>query len=176
MSKPLIGLSKNATRWLSPRTGFPQNGLRECFARLALMSSVKHAPCGPVFLPDPPGSGLAIPRAGTAPRFRLSGLPFRKGALNERGDWICNYNGDKCQGECLLCGDYFPVATGLLCNSCKCSLGACVHKDRRVRFTSPKPTFDPCLRPASEGPFEPAKKCTPSASRSSMACRAESFK
>ena len=27
---------------------------------------------------------MANPRAGTAPRFRLSGLPFRKGALNER--------------------------------------------------------------------------------------------
>ena len=26
-----------------------------------------------------------IRRAGTAPRFRLSGLPFRKGALCERG-------------------------------------------------------------------------------------------
>jgi hypothetical protein len=34
--------------------------------------------------PEPPGSGLAYPPAGTAPRFRLSGLPFRKGALNER--------------------------------------------------------------------------------------------
>jgi len=41
--------------------------------------------------PEPPGSGLAIPRAGTAPRFRLSGLPFRKGALHERGgQYICN--------------------------------------------------------------------------------------
>jgi hypothetical protein len=28
---------------------------------------------------------MAYPRAGTAPRFRLSGLPFRKGTLNERG-------------------------------------------------------------------------------------------
>ena len=37
--------------------------------------------------PEPPGSGLAYPRAGTAPRFRLSGLPFRKGALNARGGW-----------------------------------------------------------------------------------------
>ena len=35
--------------------------------------------------PGPPGSGLAYPRAGTAPRVRLSGLPFRKGALNKRG-------------------------------------------------------------------------------------------
>jgi hypothetical protein len=38
-----------------------------------------------IFHPGPPGSGLAYPRAGTAPRFRLSGLPFWKGALTERG-------------------------------------------------------------------------------------------
>jgi hypothetical protein len=53
----------------------------ECFARLA-----KHAPCGPVLLPVDRGpraarERMAYPRAGTAPRFRLSGLPFRKGAL-----------------------------------------------------------------------------------------------
>jgi hypothetical protein len=77
-------------RWLSPRTGFPADGLRECFARLALLSAVKHAPCRPVFLPADRGpraarERMAYPRAGTAPRFRLSGLPFRKGALHERG-------------------------------------------------------------------------------------------
>ena len=49
-------------RWLSPRTGFPENGPHRCFARLALLSSVKHAPCRPVFLPveagepGPPGT------------------------------------------------------------------------------------------------------------------------
>ena len=78
-------------RWLSPRTGFPEDGLRESFARLALLPSVKHAPCGPVLLPVDRGpraarERMAYPRAGTAPRFRLSGLPFRKGALTERGD------------------------------------------------------------------------------------------
>jgi hypothetical protein len=78
-------------RWLSPRTGFPANEPRRCFARLALLSAVKHAPCRPVFLPVDRGpraarERMAYPRAGTAPRFRLSGLPFRKGALNERGD------------------------------------------------------------------------------------------
>jgi hypothetical protein len=77
-------------RWLSPRTGFPEDRLRECFARSAFLSSVKHAPCGPVFLPVDRGpraarERMAYPRAGTAPRFRLSGLPFRKGALTERG-------------------------------------------------------------------------------------------
>jgi hypothetical protein len=40
---------------------------------------------------------LAIPRAGTAPRFRLSGLPFRKGALNERGDLVRNRKWDECR-------------------------------------------------------------------------------
>jgi hypothetical protein len=29
---------------------------------------------------------MAYPRAGTASRFRLSGLPFRKGALDERDE------------------------------------------------------------------------------------------
>jgi hypothetical protein len=52
-------------RWLSPRTEFPEDGLRECFARLALLPSVKHAPCRPGFLPvdrgpEPPGSGWHI--------------------------------------------------------------------------------------------------------------------
>ena len=61
------------------------------FASCKTMSSVKHAPCGPVFLPVDRGPGaarerMAYPRAGTAPRVRLSGLPFRKGALTERGD------------------------------------------------------------------------------------------
>jgi hypothetical protein len=35
--------------------------------------------------PRPARERMAYPRAGTAPRFRLSGLPFRKGALHERG-------------------------------------------------------------------------------------------
>jgi len=165
----------------APEPGFPKTdfaGVLPAWPSCLRLSTIRadRSFCRSTGDPEPPGGGLAFPRAGTAPRFRPSGLPFRKGALNERGDWVCNYNGDKCQGECLLCGDYFPVATGLLCNSCICPLGACVHKDRRVRFTSPKPTLDTCLRPASEGPFEPGKKCTPSASRSSMACRAESFK
>ena len=37
-------------RWLSPRTGFPENGPHRCFARLALLSSVSTA-VRPVFLP-----------------------------------------------------------------------------------------------------------------------------
>ena len=70
-------------RWLSPGTGFPEDRLRECFARSALLSSVKHAPCRPVLLPVDRGpraarERMAYPRAGTAPRFRLSGLPSGK--------------------------------------------------------------------------------------------------
>jgi hypothetical protein len=60
--------------------------------------------------PGPPGSGLAYPRAGTAPRFRLSGLPFRKGALTERRDGICNRNGDACQ-EMVTVSVTFAVVT-----------------------------------------------------------------
>jgi hypothetical protein len=35
--------------------------------------------------PESARERMAYPRAGTAPRFRPSGLPFRKGALHERG-------------------------------------------------------------------------------------------
>jgi hypothetical protein len=35
----------------APEPGFPKTDLAECFARLAQLSSVKHAPCRPVFLP-----------------------------------------------------------------------------------------------------------------------------
>jgi hypothetical protein len=78
-------------RWLSPRTGFPEDGLCRCFARSAHLPSVKHAPCGPVFLPADRGPGaarerMAYPRAGTAPRFPSSrlALPERR-PLDKRG-------------------------------------------------------------------------------------------
>ena len=167
-------LATNNRRWLSPRTGFPADEPRRCFARLALLSAVKHAPCRPVFLPadrgpraagnaappfvklpwaqigstdeeraeqlsnrcqqvtatfrthinqrpsggipikgpGPPGSGSAYPRAGTAPRFRLSGLPFRKGALHERGDGNVTEQGTKIKGHVSYAATTSPVATG----------------------------------------------------------------
>jgi hypothetical protein len=63
---------------------------RECFARSAALPSVKHAPCGPVFVPVDRGPGaarerMANPRAGTAARFRLSGLPSGKAPSVKRG-------------------------------------------------------------------------------------------
>jgi hypothetical protein len=55
-------------RWLSPRTGFPEDGSRRCFARLALLPSVKHAPCGPVLLPVDRGPRAARERIGNSAR------------------------------------------------------------------------------------------------------------
>ena len=57
-------------RWLSPRTGFPEDGLRECFARLALLPSVKHAPCRPVFLP--------VDRGPRAARYQAKVSSFKR--------------------------------------------------------------------------------------------------
>jgi hypothetical protein len=72
----------------APEPGFPQTRLAGCFARLALLSAVKHAPCGPVFLPVDRGPRAARERIGKSARghrtsLRFSGLPFRKGALGE---------------------------------------------------------------------------------------------
>jgi hypothetical protein len=72
----------------APEPGFPQTGLAGCFARLALLSAVKHAPCRPVFLPVDRGPRAARERMAYPPRghrtsLRFSGLPFRKGALDE---------------------------------------------------------------------------------------------
>ena len=76
-------------RWLSSRTGFPQGTAFRSFARSPHAPCVKHAPCGPVFLPVDRGPGAARVRMGNSARgdrisLRLSGLPFRKGALGER--------------------------------------------------------------------------------------------
>jgi hypothetical protein len=62
----------------------------ECFAHSAVLPSVKHAPCGPVLVPVDRGPGaarerMADPRAGTAARFRLSGLPSGKAPSVQRG-------------------------------------------------------------------------------------------
>jgi hypothetical protein len=66
------------------------------------LSRVYRAPRRPVVLPverwpRAARERMANPPAGTAltPLFRLA---FRKGALHERGGWVCNWNGDECQG------------------------------------------------------------------------------
>ena len=70
----------------APEPGFPKTDLagvlpaRPSCLRLSTLRADRSF-CRSTGDPEPPGSGLAIPRAGTAPRFRLSGLPFRKGAL-----------------------------------------------------------------------------------------------
>ncbi len=74
----------------APEPGFPKTDFasvlpaRPSCLRLSTLRADRSL-CRSTGDPEPPGSGLAYPRAGTAPRFRLSGLPFRKGALNERG-------------------------------------------------------------------------------------------
>src|ERR1700733_1479177 len=88
----------------APEPGFPQTSRAGCFARLALLSAVKHAPCGPVFLPVDRGPRAARERMAHPPRghrtsLRFSGLPFRKGALGERDVSGCNRNGDNCQAR-----------------------------------------------------------------------------
>ena len=89
----------------APEPGFPKTDFASVLPawpsclRLSTLRADRSF-CRPTGDPEPPGSGLAIPRAGTAPRFRLSGLPFRKGALHERGG-VCNRNGDGCQGIVL---------------------------------------------------------------------------
>jgi hypothetical protein len=71
-------------RWLSPRTGFPADEPRRCFARLALLSAVKHAPCRPVFLPADRGPRAARERIGISARGHRPSLPSFRLALPER--------------------------------------------------------------------------------------------
>ena len=61
----------------APEPGFPKTDLAECFARLARLSSVKHAPCGPVFLPVDRGPRAARGHRPSLPSFRLA-LPERR--------------------------------------------------------------------------------------------------
>jgi hypothetical protein len=71
-------------RWLSARTGFPADEPRRCFARLAQLSSVKHAPCRPVFLPVDRGPRAARERIGNSARGHRPSLPSFRLALPER--------------------------------------------------------------------------------------------
>ena len=86
----------------APEPGFPKTDFasvlpaRPACLRLSTLRADRSL-CRSTGDPEPPGSGLAYPRAGTAPRFRLSGLPFRKGALNERGVGVRNWYEDGCQ-------------------------------------------------------------------------------
>jgi hypothetical protein len=69
-------------RWLSPRTGFPDVSNSRVFCPLASsrrLSTLRadRSFCRPTGDPGPPGCGVAIPPAGTAPRSAFSGMPFR---------------------------------------------------------------------------------------------------
>jgi hypothetical protein len=76
----------------APEPGFPKTDFasvlpaRPSCLRLSTLRADRSF-CRSTGDPEPPGSGWHIRRAGTAPRFRVSGLPFRKGALNARGGW-----------------------------------------------------------------------------------------
>ena len=61
-------------RWLSSRTGFPAAAADGCFTRFAnqrkKIAAVKHAPCGPVFVPVDRGPEAARERIGKNIRAR----------------------------------------------------------------------------------------------------------
>jgi hypothetical protein len=71
-------------RWFSPRTGFPEDSSSQVFCPLASspqLSTLRadRSFCRPTGDPGPPGCGLAIPPAGTAPRSAFQAcLPERR--------------------------------------------------------------------------------------------------
>ena len=77
-------------RWLCSRTGFPQSAAPAVFCRFAErrpeLSTLRadRSFCRPTGDPEPPGSGSHLSARGDRISLRLSGLPFRKGALGER--------------------------------------------------------------------------------------------
>jgi hypothetical protein len=77
-------------RWLCSRTGFPQSAAPAVFCRFAeRRPELSTLRADRVFLPVDRGPGAARVRIGNSARgdripLRLSGLPFRKGALGER--------------------------------------------------------------------------------------------
>ena len=81
-------------RWLSSGTGFPAAAANESFARFAKSAAVKHAPCGPVFLPVDRGPEAAREREGRTPArgHRISLSSIRRHRLtslnNERGGGV----------------------------------------------------------------------------------------
>src|SRR5262245_7919578 len=82
-------------RWLSARTGFPEDGPRGCFARLAFCFFAKQCRrlstlradrslCRSTGDPEPPECGLAITPAGTAPRSAsLACRPDKRPSVSE---------------------------------------------------------------------------------------------
>jgi hypothetical protein len=93
VARPPFGAHAGGTRhrllprWLSSRTGFPAASANGCFARFAQQkeqnAAVKHAPCGPVFVPVDRGPKAARERKGraSARRHRISLSPIRRHRL-----------------------------------------------------------------------------------------------
>jgi len=78
---------------------YASKSLRALLASICLESTAlrgDRSSCRPSGGPEPPGSGWQI-RPQAPPSLRLSGLPFRKGALDERGGGVCNQKRDDCQ-------------------------------------------------------------------------------
>jgi hypothetical protein len=73
----LAALATGSTRWLSSRTGFPAAFAQRVFCPLRLKdaAAVKHAPCGPVFVP--------VDRGPEAARVRI-GKKIKKSARGDR--------------------------------------------------------------------------------------------
>jgi hypothetical protein len=83
----------------APVPAFPETRSNERYPFRSVSSSTElfgdRSSCRSSGGPEPPGSGWQIrPQAAPAPLFRHA---FRKGALHERGDGVCNRNGDESQ-------------------------------------------------------------------------------
>ena len=122
--------------------------------------------------PEPPGSGLAIPRAGTAPRFRLSGLPFRKGALNERGDEYVTKMATIVKGCHYICNTIARRFFSPDNNDCDRAFHRAWFLARRCRFglvpyTLEKPLSRLREREAAQRPAE-GKRCAKARSTMSL--------
>jgi hypothetical protein len=76
----------------APEPGFPRRRLTGVLPASRKDAAVKHAPCGPVFMPVDRGPeaareriGRKNPRAGTAPRLRCFGMPSGTAPCTKRG-------------------------------------------------------------------------------------------
>jgi hypothetical protein len=87
----------------APEPGFPRRLLTGVLpASRKNAAAVKHAPCGPVFVPVDRGPRAARerigkqknPRAGTAPRLRCYGMPSGTAPCTKRGNIPCNRKRD----------------------------------------------------------------------------------
>jgi hypothetical protein len=97
----LAALATGSTRWLSFRTGFPAAAAGRCFACFPKkLAAVKHAPCGPVFLPADRCPKAARERIGNSARghrisLRCYGMPSGTAPFNEQDGGGYRHRRDK---------------------------------------------------------------------------------